>query len=213
MQVTEYPLVGREAELLQLVEMLKDLEGGAGSCTIVEGPAGIGKSRLLAAAVREADRFDIDVITGQVTELDKAAPLMMSLHAYGLGPRSAQQPGRDDRFRLLNRLSELIDAQTWTRPLLIVLDDAQWVDEFTVLALRTLIPASLSSPVGWLLARRTASVRARTSDPIDLLIDEGARRLFLGPLSEEVMPALCQSVLGARPDAAVLGLAARSGGN
>lgn len=212
MQVTGYPLVGREAELLQLVEMLKSLERGAGSCTIVEGPAGIGKSRLLAAAVRKADRFDIDVITGQVTELDKAAPLMMSLNAYGLGARSTQ-PGRDDRFRLLNRLSELIDAQTWTQPLLIVLDDAQWVDEFTVLALRTLIPASLSAPVGWLLARRTASALTKTRDPIDLLIDEGARRLYIGPLPEEVLPALCASVLGARPDASVLGLAGRGGGN
>lgn len=195
------------------METLKALEGGAGSCTIVEGPAGIGKSRLLAETIQEASRFDIDILNEQFTELDKTTPLMMSLHPYGIGAQSVYRPGRDDRFRLLNQLSELIETKTWTRPLLIVIDDAQWVDEFTVLVLRTLVPASLSSPVGWLLARRTGVMRSRTCDPIELLIDEGAQRLFLDPLPDAVIPELCESVLGARPDASVLGLAARSGGN
>jgi DNA-binding CsgD family transcriptional regulator len=213
MRVTGYPLVGRDAELFELRKMLRALEGGTGNCTIVEGPAGIGKSRLIAAAIQEANKFDIDVITAQATELDKAASLMMSLQSHGFAPRNIKRGGNDDRFRLLNRLSELIDAHTWTRPLLIVLDDAQWVDEFTVLALRTLIPTSLSSPVAWLLGRRTMSARTPATDPIELLIDEGARRLFLGPLPDRAMAALCASMLDAEPDATVLGLATRSGGN
>ena len=46
--------MGREKELAQIWEALRRAESGVGSTLILKGPAGIGKTHLLARAVREA---------------------------------------------------------------------------------------------------------------------------------------------------------------
>jgi predicted ATPase len=50
-------LAGRDRELAALESLLVAAQGGAGSLVVVEGPAGIGKTRLLdAARVRARSR-------------------------------------------------------------------------------------------------------------------------------------------------------------
>ena len=50
------PLRGREAELTSLDELAAAAGGGAGGVIVVEGAAGIGKSRLLAERVSTRPR-------------------------------------------------------------------------------------------------------------------------------------------------------------
>src|SRR5687768_10464732 len=48
-------MLQRDAELAALGHRLDDICAGSGRVVVVEGPAGIGKSSLLAAAARTAD--------------------------------------------------------------------------------------------------------------------------------------------------------------
>ncbi|HEV2811912.1 MAG TPA: AAA family ATPase, partial [Solirubrobacteraceae bacterium] len=47
---TEAPLLEREAEVAELEEAVAAARAGAGRLVVVEGPAGIGKTRLVRAA-------------------------------------------------------------------------------------------------------------------------------------------------------------------
>ena len=65
-------LVGRGAELEQLEAALDDLEGSRGQAVEIVGPPGIGKSRLLAEAVRMAGERTVHTV--QCVEYDASTP-------------------------------------------------------------------------------------------------------------------------------------------
>ncbi len=211
------PLIGRDTALGVLDRSLKAVAEGSGGCVVVEGPAGIGKSRVLKAAAAHATPT-MAVAQGRATELDRVAPLttmrtlLQASHPAGLQISTVEDLDRN-RLCLVDRLGELIEDYVRAQPLVVLLDDAHWADELTALALRILIPALSSVPVLWLLARRPAAVRGPAQDAIDWLVGEGARRLHLDPLPDDAIAQLCAHVLGATPDSTVLSLAARSEGN
>ncbi|MET7338440.1 AAA family ATPase [Nonomuraea sp. NPDC005650] len=203
------------------------LAAGSG-CVVVEGPAGIGKSRLLEESAGPARARGTAVALGRATELDRVAPLSTLLRplASGSGPpgmelgdgfRSINRGGdglgsteRDgDGFRAIERVGEAVERYTRTRPLAIVLDDVQWADELTCLALRQLVPGLAGSPVVWLLGRRPLPEQ----EAVDRLIEEGARRVPLPPLGPEEAAELSARLLGAAPGPSVLELVRGGGGN
>lgn len=216
--MTESPLVGRQSDLAVLRAALQATAEGAGGCVVVEGPSGMGKSRMLATVAAEALESEMIVASGRATELDRVAPLttlMTSLQRSGtpglqLGPLDVHE---GNRYWLVNRLGELIEDYVRTRPLLVVLDDAQWADELTALALRVLIPALSSSPVLWLLARRLVPAHSLAQDAIELLIEDGAECVRLEPLDDDAVAEMCRNILRGPPHPSVLTLARRSGGN
>ncbi|WFE30109.1 LuxR C-terminal-related transcriptional regulator [Solwaraspora sp. WMMD791] len=212
------PLVGRADVLLDLHRALIETASGAGGCIVVQGSAGIGKSRLLDAAAVEARALGMAVAVGRATALDRAAPLstMRSLL------QNAQPPGLDlitasDRgvnpLWLVDQIAEQIEQYVRRQPMLVCLDDAHLCDELTSLALRILVPELASSPLTWLLSRRPAAVRTFGQDAIDWLIGEGARAHDLEPLSKEAVTDFCASMLGAAPDDSVVTMAERGDGN
>ncbi len=219
--LADVPLVGRDEWLSRLLPAVEAAANGAGGCVVVEGPAGIGKTRLLAAVAEQARARGVAVATARLSEFDQIAPLNALLRGLRRGDPPvldeaaaaslARQEG--SRYWLLDRLGELIEEFAQARPLVVVLDDAQWADELTVLALRTLVPSLHSSPVLWLIARRQQATRSPITDALDWLLSEGAMRLRLGPLSSEDVAEFCRVVLGAVPDSTVLALVRRAGGN
>ncbi|MFC4007151.1 ATP-binding protein [Nonomuraea purpurea] len=200
-------LVGRK-EALGAVEGV--LAAGAG-CVVVEGPAGIGKSRLLEAAVALGRSRGMSVGAGRATELDRVAPLSTLTRSLGM-LREHGSPGAlegTDGLRRIERIGDAVERLARHRPLAIVLDDVQWADELTCLALRHLIPSLAASPVIWLLGRRPLPEQ----EAVEQLIAEGARRVVLPPLTLDECAELSGQILGAEPDASVTELARASGGN
>lgn len=212
-------MVGRDAELARIRTALDNTMAGVGECLIIEGSPGIGKSRLLAAASDYATELGMATAAGRATKLDHVAPLSTLLGALRnscpLVVDNFDQLGdpASNRFWLIDQLGERLERYVAERPLLITLDNVQWADELTALALRLLVPSLTSSPVLWLLACRTAPSRSPGRSAVELLLQEGVERLDLRPLDDDAVNALCREILGTQPDRDLLALARRSGGN
>ena len=180
----------REIELARIQAALAATAGGDGRLVVVEGPAGIGKTRLLGEAlalakaqgfgrmravgdeperslswgvVRQMAERSLLRYSGEVRERILAGPAGTALRAIEEVP----EPGADDvaLARTLHKLWWVAADLSADRPLLIAVDDAQWAD---VPSLRFLA----------YLSRRLADL------PIALVVGTRAVEATDGPLAE-----------------------------
>ena len=80
-------LVGREAELDQLLRALRGARAGQPSCTLVVGEGGVGKSRLLGEATAAARRMGLGVAAGRAP-ITAPAPFSIIAQALRLWSRA-----------------------------------------------------------------------------------------------------------------------------
>jgi DNA-binding NarL/FixJ family response regulator len=211
-------MVGRDDTLATLRDVLAATAAGTGGCLVVTGAPGIGKTRLLEEAERQAKAQGLAVASGRANDLDRVAPMRTLVSALrATRPDPVDLVGLptdpDSRFWQIDRIGEALEEYAAKRPLLVMIDDAQWTDELSVLALRVLVPTLSSAPIRWLLARRPVPARSPAQETIDWLISEGAEEICLDPLDEPAVDRFCSDLLGATADATVLALASRCGGN
>src|SRR5918994_198993 len=110
------PLLERERELASLTQLVERAAAGQGRLVIVEGAAGIGKTRLLAEARRHAEEASLRVLSARGGELEREFPFGVVRQL--LEPSLAVLPGL---FWLTVNLSA-------ERPLLLSIDDLHWCD-------------------------------------------------------------------------------------
>jgi DNA-binding CsgD family transcriptional regulator/tetratricopeptide (TPR) repeat protein len=213
---------GRESELRLIGARLDELAAGSGSVIVVEGASGIGKSRLLLESVRDAKRRRMRFGVSMAEPAERAVELSALFGALFDGPeplvdQSALpsirgEPGQ--RFWLLRDLGVLLERAAASGPLLIVIDDAQWADNGTVAALRSLPRALAGSPIAWLVAWRPSPETAPdTAAAIDQLKRNGATVITLGPLDDAAVARLAAELLGGEPAERVLGLVEQAAGS
>ncbi len=147
-------LVERDGELAQLRNATTGTPAGHGGVVIIEGPAGIGKTRLLEAARALAEEKRLGVAWARGSELEReygfgllrqllepfamssdgllreelfkgAAALAAALFQPGADPEArAPEPDFSTLHGLYWLLAELADEQ----PLAVCIDDVQWAD-------------------------------------------------------------------------------------
>ena len=156
------PVRGRDSELSALRRHLDQILSGAGTVALVEGGAGMGKSRLLAEVAAMARGLAIKVGIGVADPGDSVVQLSALMEALFAGPSPILGRGGlgdahtspEQRYWLLQDLEALLERAALEAPLLVCLDDLQWADSGTAAALRTL-PARLATvPVAWVAASR-----------------------------------------------------------
>jgi predicted ATPase len=215
------PLAERELELEAVERLLAGARGGSGAAVVFEGPSGIGKSSLLAAA-RTSAAADLRVLSARGGELERELPfgvvrqlleqVVSDAHqrdALLAGAAALAKPvlfaddlgaGAEPSFSALHGLYWLTVNLADAQPVLVAVDDAHWAD---VASLRWLI----------YLARRLTGVqlalvlatRPAEPGPVQELIDEllmipEVAVLHPGGLSEQATRLLAAQSLAAEPD-------------
>jgi DNA-binding CsgD family transcriptional regulator len=214
------PVRGRGDELAAIGARLDQVRSGVGSVIIVEGRAGLGKTRMLEACASMAversfrvgrgvaephRRVELDALFDALFDGDKplvARDALSDLHA-----------SPEQRFWLLQDIQALIEEAALKDPLLICLDDLHWAGDGCAVAMRQLPQRLASLPVGWVMAFRPNQGLQPVQDAKDHLEDAGAEIIRLGPLGRTAVAELAMDVLGAEPDDELLDKAERVKGN
>lgn len=210
-------MLGRDSEWGSILGALHRAADGRGGVVLVEGDLGMGKSSLLTEARATAIRHGMSVATATATAVERLMPLSPLLRALGessetLAALGGEADDDDVRLRLIGRVQARLAERVSQRPVLICLDDLDEADTLTLLALRLLTQHLGSYPLVWLLAQ-SSDGGEEVARLFGLLEGEGAVRLRLGPLGDVAVAELIAEVLGARPDAGLLALAAGAEGN
>ena len=203
------PFVGRTAELATTDRIAAIAKGRRGtSAVLVIGDAGLGKSRLLAEAVRRAGIDHLLRVDG--FEAERTVPLVA---ARGLvrdlarvddatladvltGPASAEN-GSLEPIRLFEAAHRALDRLT---PAGIVVDDVQWVDELSLALCHYLVRAAAATarPLLLIAAGRPSVQLAAFQSSLDRLLPADRLAIIeLAPIARDDGIALAQSL---RPD-------------
>lgn len=165
-------LVGRE-DVTERISTLLDRQGRPPGALVVAGPAGIGKTLVWSAGVQHAADAGYRVLTTRATQAEAswsfsgladlihgvAQPLLNELPlvqrralegALLLGDSATEVHGRAVASGVVNILQLL----SRDGPVLIAIDDLQWLDAASLTALRYSLPRLLSEPVVALFALR-----------------------------------------------------------
>ncbi|MFI6294707.1 LuxR C-terminal-related transcriptional regulator [Nonomuraea sp. NPDC050790] len=179
-----------------------------GARVVVGEGRGVARGRAIRVLSATGERHRQDV------------PFGVLLRALGSGePPLAEAAGllapaepAEQRFWVIRALQDRIARAARDRPLLVCLDDLQWCDGGTLLALRAL-PARLSGQaILWLLTIRTGSPGAEVRTTVSRLAGAGAHTIHLGPLPEDAVAGIAADLLGAEPGADILDLLRQVGG-
>jgi DNA-binding CsgD family transcriptional regulator len=202
-------LLGRRSECAVLDQVVSDVRGGASRTLVLRGEAGVGKSSLLEYLVAHASRCHVARATGVDSEMELAYAALQQLCAPFLD-RLDRLPGpqrdalatvfglRDgaapDRFLVgLAALSLLSDVAE-EGGLVCIVDDAQWLDVASALALAFVARRLEAESVGLVFAVREPSDQRHFAGLPELSVsgldDRDARELLesvvAGPLDEQV---------------------------
>lgn len=214
------PVRGRDEELAFLDARLDALARGHGGVVCVEGVPGSGKTRLLAEGYAAALRRGFRAFLGGADPDEHLVPLGPLLDGALSGVERLLDAAKlrelstapDQRFWMLQELQDRLEQMALDRPLLIVLDDLQWCDDLTLLAVRTLSARLSSHAILWLVAVRSGTGTPSVRGALGRLQQAGAYELRLGPLTDEAVAQVAEDVLGAAPDSEVLRVASRAEG-
>lgn len=222
-------IVGREGELAVIDDGLAAAKCGSGGVVALEGEAGIGKSRLLEAAADRARGAGFMVAAGAGEELGQSQPFGPLVRAFGISARasdprltaiarnldpraaSALVGGSSGRFVVQETIIELFDELASRQPLLLVIDDVQWVDDGTISTLAALCRRAPDLAAFVIIAARPSSRPAEQL--IEVATRTGARHLDLGALDPEAVARLVADVAGAVPGDELLRLVDGARGN
>src|ERR1041384_831498 len=137
------PFVGRTSEREVLDGLLTRVRGAESEALVIRGEAGIGKTALLRYAARQASGFRLAQLTGVQAEMELPFAGIHQLCATMLDSRDAlPTPQRGalnvalgltagevpERFLVGLAVLSLLSAVAEERPLLCLVEDAQWLD-------------------------------------------------------------------------------------
>ncbi|MEA2418375.1 MAG: hypothetical protein QOE60_581 [Thermoleophilaceae bacterium] len=208
-------LVGRSAELHALEDALARLDGGEPQAVELVGPAGIGKTRMLAELGELAESRGHLVLLGSGAELERELPYWVFVDALdeyleGLEPRQLERldagtqvelgqvlpffsasgtplPGAiHERYRAHRAVRELLEHLAATRPLVLALDDFHWADTASVDLVVALLHRPPAAGVLLALGARPRQLPAPLATALERALRVGTlARVELGALTRE----------------------------
>ena len=177
--VTKVPaslLRGRQRECKVLDRVLSAARSGTSSVLVVRGEPGVGKTALLGYAVDSAQGFRVARASGVESEMELPFAALQQLSAPMLdgidrlpGPQraaltvafglSAGDP--PDRFLVGLAMLSLLSNAAEEQPLLVVVDDAQWLDRASATVLAFVARRLLAERVAMMFGAREPAAELR----------------------------------------------------
>ena len=201
-------MLGREREREALGRLLDAARGGDGGVLVVHGEPGVGKTALLDWTVQEARQLQVLRTVGAEGEMELPFAALQQLCSPILDRSDRLPDPRRDALRVAFGLSagpapssflvglavlDLLSEASVQRPLLGVVDDAQWLDRASARALAFVARRLQAERIAFVFAARDMSSALA-----------GLPELRVEPLGHRDARALLESVLPARLDAHVL---------
>ena len=191
-----------------------------GQILLLSGPAGVGKTALLRAAVAAATEAGFLVLGARGGELERSfpfgvvgqlfAPIVHDAREQGseedllagdarlaelaLSPAPGSPP-RDADFALLNALFWLCANLCERSPVLLVVDDAHWADAASLRFLSFLARRGDGMALALAVAARPGEPGVGADPFAELGLEDRARRIEPGPLSEAAVSGLVRERL------------------
>jgi DNA-binding CsgD family transcriptional regulator len=210
-------VVGRETERQRLALFVEALGGGP-SVLMLEGEPGIGKTTLWLDTVECARSRDVRVLATRPAEpdaelsfsalTDLLEPVLSQDEAYLPEPQgrairvallrqSSSRPA--DRRALCAGVLTVLRQVTAAGPVLLAIDDAQWLDPDSAGVLEFSLRRLVAEPLGVLIARRPPPDDRLPADLRDAMVHLPSGSLLIEPLSIEATSLLIAEHLGVEP--------------
>jgi DNA-binding CsgD family transcriptional regulator len=205
---------GRVRERQALDGLLDRVRGGKSAVLVIRGEAGIGKTALMHYCARQASGCQLAQIHGVESEIELplaalhqlCTPMLSSLDALpepqqralrvAFGLASGPAP---DRFVLGLAVLSLLAENAAARPLVCLIDDAQWLDDASSQVLGFVGRRLLAEPVGLLLAVREAAGErlfpGLPALPVEGLADQDARGLLAAAVPGQLDDRVCDRIV------------------
>jgi DNA-binding CsgD family transcriptional regulator len=213
------PLAGRAALVARLDRLLADARAGQSAVLVLRGEPGIGKTALLGYAAESAGGFQVARAAGVESEMELpfaglhqlCGPMLGGLARLpspqrdALGTAFGVSPGaQPDRFLVSLAVLSLLSDTAEQRPLLCLIDDAQWLDRSSAQVLAFVARRLHAESVVLLFAEREPGEFDQLAGLPDLplpgLPDDCARELLAsaisGPLDDRVRDRILAEARG-----------------
>jgi ATP/maltotriose-dependent transcriptional regulator MalT len=196
-------LLERDAELRAILDHVQAVRDGRGSAVAISGEAGSGKTAILNAALASIRESEVDVLAARCFRDDDGTPFAvlqrLVASAPELSPQLPQPIGTaPEQFHSEDALRRQIVTTLATarsqRPLVIAIDDLQWIDGPSGAVVRSLSHLVPAKPLILLFAVLEPSSENGQSNLLTstLLTESNARMLSPLPLS----PAAVRAIVG-----------------
>jgi DNA-binding CsgD family transcriptional regulator len=201
--------LGRAREREHVDAMLAQARAGQSSVLAIRGETGIGKTALLRYAARQASGLRITEVEGVQAEMELpfagihrlCAPLFGGIESLAdpqqnairvaMGVASGDPP---ERFLVAVAFLNLFSLAAEERPLLCLIDDAQWLDAASMEALGFVARRLVAEPMAMIFALR---------EPFTIRALDGLPQLSLEGLDEPDARALVARAVPGRLDSGV----------
>ncbi len=228
-------LLGRDLELgLARGLMGVVVRDGHASTVLIQGEAGIGKTRLVHAVIDDARALGFGAFRGEAHPFERTRPfgavcVALDLSRRSRDPRRARVarmlagaidvaevpagPAPDLRYRVVEEILDLVELSCAEQPVLVVIEDLHWADSSTLLAIRSLARQLSQAPLLLVVTTRPAPQPAELVELLDELAAAGACVMPLRALSSDETDGLACRELGASPGPGLTAALARASGN
>jgi DNA-binding CsgD family transcriptional regulator len=229
-------LVGRGAELGILRAAVQGAARGRRGAVVVEGEAGIGKSRLLDEALEGAEELGFRVLVGWCDEVERHRPLralrealavdqhasdasraklgrLLAVGSAAVDPAAPVVDMADEGWLIVEAVVELLEQMASAGPVALAVEDLQWADPVTLRAVHAIGRQMTGLAFALFVTLRGGGHDPDVSRVVADLLARGAEHVLVGPLVSEETAQLAHEVAGLPPGPRLLEQLGGAGGN
>ena len=202
-KVVRPQFVGRESEMKTLLAMLQDVQAGKQRVVLISGESGVGKTRLIEELLGDALIHDFLCLKGAGREEGRQIYGALISAFQGTVDLVAElpAPAETDKFSVMERWLQLLKTLRQKQPIVLCLEDIQWLDELSLEFLQYVLRDPEPCPFLLCLTCRWSNLEPLSEEIENFIYSNEfaeATQMQLKNLPREEVGYLAASILGER---------------